>query len=136
VAMSPAGLICTASPHAPRETMDRLLAALRARGIAVLARIDHEAAAAEAGLDMRPAELLIFGDAHAGTPLMRDAPTMAIDLPLKALVWQDAAGGTWVAVNEPNWIAARHGAQAGSPQILAAMTAMLRNIVADAIAAG
>ena len=75
----------------------------------VFARIDHAAGAAQAGLSLRPTEVLIFGNAKAGTPLMQANQTMGIDLPLKALVWQDADGKVWLSYNEPNWLATRHG---------------------------
>src|SRR3954465_7472583 len=74
----------------------------------VFARVDHAAGAAEAGLPLRPTDLLIFGAAKGGTPLMQAAQTIGIDLPLKALVWQDESGKTWVSYNEPAWLAARH----------------------------
>ena len=89
--------------------MDRLEAEIRAQGMTVFARIDHAAGAAEVGLTLPPTELIIFGNARAGTPLMQSAQTVGIDLPLKVLVWQDAAGKTWISYNEPAWIAQRHG---------------------------
>ena len=76
----------------------------------ILARIDHAAAAANVGMALRPTEVLIFGNPLAGTPLMQAAQTIGIDLPLKALVWQDDAGKTWLAYNDPTWLARRHGA--------------------------
>src|SRR5438045_3096075 len=89
--------------------MDRLQAEVRARGMTVFARIDHAAGAAEVGLTLRPTELIIFGNARGGTPLMESVQTVGIDLPLKALVWEDASGKTWLSYNEPGWIAQRHG---------------------------
>lgn len=89
--------------------MDRLEAEIRAKGMTVFARIDHVAGAAEAGLELRPTELIVFGNAHGGTPLMEASQTAGIDLPLKALVWQDVAGKTWLSYNEPSWIVQRHG---------------------------
>ena len=74
----------------------------------MFARIDHAAGAAEVGLTLPPTELIIFGNARGGTPLMQSEQTVGIDLPLKALVWQDAAGKTWLSYNEPRWIAQRH----------------------------
>ena len=103
------GLTTIASRSGPKETMDRLEAEIRAKGMTVFARIDHAAGAAEAGLELRPAELIIFGNARGGTPLMEASQTAGIDLPLKALVWQDAAGKTWLSYNEPSWIVQRHG---------------------------
>jgi uncharacterized protein (DUF302 family) len=90
-------------------TIDRLEAMLKNKGIAVFARIDHAAAAAAVGMPLRPTELLIFGDPTAGTRLMQAEQTIGIDLPLKALVWEDANGGVWISYNDPAWLAVRHG---------------------------
>ncbi len=130
--MTPEGLTICPSSYGPKETMDRLVAAVGARSMAVLARIDHAAAAAQAGLELRPTEILIFGNARAGTPLMQTAQTMGIDLPLKALVWQDAAGATWLAYNDPAWLARRHGAERGSERVLGAMHEALAAVARDA----
>lgn len=89
--------------------MDRLEAEISVRGMTVFARIDHAAGAAEVGLTLRPTELIIFGNARGGTPLMQASQTAGIDLPLKALVCRDAAGKTWLSYNEPSWIVQRHG---------------------------
>ena len=89
--------------------MDRLEAEVRAKGMTIFARIDHAAGAAEVGLTLGPTELLIFGNARGGTPLMQASQTAGIDLPLKALVWQDGAGKAWLSYNEPSWIVQRHG---------------------------
>jgi uncharacterized protein (DUF302 family) len=105
----PDGLVASVSTLPPKETMDRLAAAVGRRGMTVLARIDHAGAARAAGLDLRATEVLVFGNPKGGTPLMQAAQTAGIDLPLKALVWQDAEGRTWVGYNDPGWIAARHG---------------------------
>jgi len=88
--------------------MDRLDAEIRAKGMTVFARIDHTAGAAEVGLTLRPTELIMFGNARGGTPLMQSVQTVGIDLPLKVLVWQDATNKTWLSYNEPGWIAQRH----------------------------
>jgi uncharacterized protein (DUF302 family) len=103
------GLTTMASNFGPKETMDRLEAEIHGKGMTVFARIDHGAGAAEAGLELRPTNLIIFGNARGGTPLMQASQTSGIDLPLKALVWQDAAGRTWLSYNEPSWIVQRHG---------------------------
>ena len=103
------GLTSIASTLGPKETEDRLQAEIQARGLTIFARIDHAAAAAEAGLELRPTLLIIFGNARGGTPLMQSVQTIGIDLPLKVLVWQDAAGKTWISYNEPSWIVQRHG---------------------------
>jgi uncharacterized protein (DUF302 family) len=107
--MAADGLTTIRSSHGPKDTMDRLEAEVRAKGMTVFARIDHAAGAAEVGLPLGPTELLIFGNPKGGTPLMQSVQTSGIDLPLKALVWQDASGNTWLSYNEPNWIAKRHG---------------------------
>jgi uncharacterized protein (DUF302 family) len=107
--------------------MDRLEAEIRARGMTVFARIDHAAGAAEVGLTLRPTELIIFGNARGGTPLMQSVQTIGIDLPLKALVWQDAGGKTWISYDEPNWIAQRHGVADAEP-ILSKMADVLSAI--------
>jgi uncharacterized protein (DUF302 family) len=112
----------------PKETMDRLEAAVRARGGQVFARIDHARGAEEVGMTLRPTELLIFGNARAGTPLMQSSQTLGIDLPLKALVWEDAAGKTWLAYDEPSWIVARHGVGAGAEPVTNAMASSLRAV--------
>lgn len=102
------GLTTIASSFSPKETLDRVEAEIRAKGMSVFARVDHAAGAAEAGLELRPTSLVIFGNARGGTPLMQASQTAGIDLPLKVLVWQDAAGKTWLSYNEPSWIAQRH----------------------------
>ena len=103
------GLTSIQSGFGPKATMDRLDAEINAREMIVFARIDHAAGAAEVGLTLRPTELIIFGNARGGTPLMQSVQTVGIDLPLKFLVWQDAQGKTWISYNEPGWIAQRHG---------------------------
>ncbi len=102
------GLITIASSFGPKETIERLEEAIRAQKMTVFARIDHAAGAAEVGLTLRPTNLIIFGNALGGTPLMQMAPTVGIDLPLKALVWQDEGGQTWLSYNAPEWFARRH----------------------------
>src|SRR6266536_4336236 len=102
------GLTTTASRFGPKETRDRLETETRAKGMEVFAQIDHAAGAAQVGLTLRPTGLIIFGNARGGTPLMQASQTAGIDLPLKALVWQDAAHKTWVSYNEPRWIVQRH----------------------------
>jgi uncharacterized protein (DUF302 family) len=122
VAMNPEGLTIRPSSYGANETMDRIAAGVVEKGMAILARIDHAVAAAKAGLELRPTEVLIFGNARAGTPLMQAAQTIGIDLPLKVLVWQDDKGETWLAYNDPNWLAKRHGADDGTDPIPAKMT--------------
>src|SRR6267143_6428096 len=119
------GLLSIRSMFGPNETMDRLEAAIRAQGMKVFARIDHAAGASEAGLELRPTEVIIFGNARGGTPLMQSAQTIGIDLPLKALVWQDASGNTWLSYNDPSWLVQRHGLGAESETTVRALTAAL-----------
>lgn len=104
--------------------MERLEAEIRAQGMKVFARIDHAAGAAEAGLKLPPTDLIIFGNARGGTPLMQSIQTVGIDLPLKALVSEDASGTTWLSYNEPSWIARRHGV-ANAESIVSKMSAVL-----------
>lgn len=103
--MKAEGLVTKRSRFDPEETMRRLEAEVRARGMTVFARIDHAAGAAAAALPLRPTDLLIFGAAKGGMPLMQAAQTIGIDLPLKALVWQDEDGTTFVSYNDPIWLA-------------------------------
>ena len=104
------GLVAVKSPHSVGETASRLVAAVQDRGLKLFARIDHAAGAATIGRTLRPTELFIFGSPQGGTPLLECNQTTGIDLPLKALVWQDEAGQVWLGYNDPAWIAQRHGA--------------------------
>jgi uncharacterized protein (DUF302 family) len=124
-AMATDGLTTIQSSFGPQDTVRRLEAAVKAKGMTVFARIDHAAGAAEVGLALRPTELMIFGNAKGGTPLMQTDQTMGIDLPLRALVWQDAAGNTWVSYNDPSWLAQRHGLGAETATTVRALTAAL-----------
>jgi uncharacterized protein (DUF302 family) len=133
--MTPDGLITSGSEFDPHETMDRVAAAVAKRGITILARIDHAAAAAKVGLKLRPTEVLIFGNPVTGTPLMQAAQTIGIDLPLKMLVWQDEAGKTWLAYNDPRWLAKRHGIESVVAQNLDGMAAALAAIAKEATSA-
>lgn len=122
------GLTTIASSFDPKETTDRLVAGIQAKGMTVFARIDHSAGAAQVGLTLRPTELIIFGNARGGTPLMHASQTTGIDLPLKVLVWQDAADKTWLSYNEPSWIAQRHHVTSAEP-VLSKLGAALNTIV-------
>ena len=102
------GIIHLASPYSVSETLRRLESLLQARGLAIFARIDHSGEAEKAGLKMRPTQLLIFGSPKQGTPLMVASPTLAIDLPLKALAWEDASGKVWLSYNTPEYLKQRH----------------------------
>jgi uncharacterized protein (DUF302 family) len=128
--MTTDGLKSVPSSFDPRETMERLVAAINAKGMTVFARIDHAAGAAHSGLSLRPTELLIFGNAKTGTPLMQSNQTIGIDLPLRALVWLDESGKTWLSHDVPTWLANRHGANA--PAAIAAMAAALQAVTASA----
>src|SRR6267143_6491832 len=128
------GLTSIRSSFGPKETMDRLEAEIRAQGMTVFARIDHAAGAAEVGLTLAPTELVIFGNARGGTPLMQSAQTIGIDLPLKALVWQDASGNTWLSYNDPSWLVQRHGLGAESETTVRALTAALNALAKAATA--
>jgi uncharacterized protein (DUF302 family) len=118
------GLTSIPSKFGPTETMDRLEAEIRVQRMTVFARIDHAAGAAEVGLTLPPTELIIFGNARGGTPLMQSVQTVGIDLPLKALVWEDASGKTWLSHNEPGWIVQRHSV-ANAEQVVSKMAAAL-----------
>jgi len=132
--MPQGGLITVSSRYPARDTMDRLLAALAKRDMTVFARIDHAAGAASAGLELRPTEVVIFGNPKGGTPLMQDRQSAGIDLPLKALVWQDADGKVWLGYNDPAWIAQRHGLGTASAGAVEAMGKALGAIAAEATA--
>ncbi len=123
------GMVHRSSPYSVEETLERLGAILQKLGIPVLARIDHSGGAAAMGLEMKPTKLVIFGNAKAGTPLMLAAPTLALDLPLKALVWEDAEGKVWVSYNTPEYLQQRHG----FPEELKGNIAGIRLIVDEAV---
>jgi uncharacterized protein (DUF302 family) len=101
-----------------------------------MAVVDHAAAAAEVGLELRPTKVIIFGDPRGGTQVMTAARSAGIDLPLKALVWQDAEGRTWLGYNDPKWIAARHGVAADAPGPISAMTDALAALAVAATGNG
>jgi uncharacterized protein (DUF302 family) len=102
------GLIDIASNHSVDETVERLKRILQAKGITVFALVDHSGEAAKAGMKMRPTKLLIFGNPKGGTPVMLAAPSSAIDLPLKILVWEDVQGKVWITYNSPSYLQERH----------------------------
>jgi uncharacterized protein (DUF302 family) len=104
------GLVAVKSPHGARDTMNRLEAIVKQRGLNVFLRLDHAAGAAKVGKTLRATEVLVFGNPQGGAPLMECAQTAGIDLPLKALVWEDASSQVWVGYNDPAWLAGRHGA--------------------------
>lgn len=113
----PEGLIMKKSAHGVAETLDRLEAALKAKGLTIFGRVDHAAGAAEAGLELRGTALLIFGNPRLGTPLMQANRTVAIDLPQKALAFEDGEGQVWLAYNDPTYLAERHDITGRDPLI-------------------
>src|SRR5580698_5767429 len=123
------GMIHLRSPHSVPETLARLETSVKAKGIPILARIDNSGDAAKAGLTMKPTQLLICGNAKAGTPLMIASPTVAIDLPLKALAWQDADDKVWLSYNDPNYLKQRHAL----PDNLLQNIAVIGPICAEAV---
>jgi uncharacterized protein (DUF302 family) len=121
------GLVTVASAHGAAETVRRLEAALREKGVHLFARIDHAEGARQAGLSLRPTVVLLFGNPQVGTALMQANQTAGLDLPLKALVWEDGAGKVWLTYNDPAYVARRHGA--GSQEAtVRAMTAALQGL--------
>jgi len=123
------GLLHVTSPHTVGETLQRLESILAQRGVQVFAVIDHSGEAERVGLKMRPTKLVIFGNPKGGTPLMVAAPTLAIDLPLKALVWEDEKGKVWVTYNSPEYLQQRHGV----PEDLTKNIAVVGALVAKAV---
>lgn len=109
VANAADGLVAVKSPHGAKATMDKLEELVKQRGLNVFTRIDHAAVAAKVGKSLRPTEVLIFGNPQGGTPFMECAQSVGIDLPLKALVWEDATGQVWLGYNDPAFLAQRHG---------------------------
>jgi uncharacterized protein (DUF302 family) len=113
------GLIDIPSSHSVDETVTKLEGILRAKGITLFALVDHSGEAAKAGMKMRPTKLLIFGNPRAGTPVMLAAPSSAIDLPLKILVWEDDQGKVWITYNSPTYLQTRHNLPADLLQHIA-----------------
>ncbi|HEY3640835.1 MAG TPA: DUF302 domain-containing protein [Xanthobacteraceae bacterium] len=133
--MADNGLITVASNFSVRETIERLVSFATSHGLTVFARIDHADGAAKAGLPLRPTELVLFGNPKGGTPLMQDRQTAGIDLPVKALAWEDADGKVWLTYNEPAWIAQRHGLGPASAEAVKAIAAGLAAAAKAATAA-
>jgi uncharacterized protein (DUF302 family) len=130
--MTEDGFISVISRFPARETMNRFLAALASNNMTVFARIDHSANATAAGMSLRPTELVVFGNPKGGTVLMQDQQRAGIDLPLKALVWEDADGKVWLGYNDPAWIARRHhlGNAAAVETMAKALSAMAQKVTA------
>jgi uncharacterized protein (DUF302 family) len=119
------GLIRRESVHAPAATIHRLETLLTEKGVKIFARIEFSADAQAAGLTLRPELMLVFGNPKAGTPLMVERPTVGIDLPLKVLAWEDTAGKSWVAFNDPSYIIERHGLTGSLATNLAAVIPLI-----------
>jgi uncharacterized protein (DUF302 family) len=111
------GLVEIRSAHSVKDTLDRLEAAAKGRGLNIFLRVNHAAGAQKIGKSLRPTELLVFGNPQGGTPLMECSQTAGIDLPLKALAWQDASGQVWLGYNDPRYLAKRHGAGECAPVV-------------------
>lgn len=125
------GIVRIPSHHTVAATVERLRSLLEERGILVFAHIDFSGDAARAGLSMRPEQMLIFGNPKAGTPLMVGVPTAGLDLPLKALIWEDANGKTWLAYNDPQYIVRRHALAPALSANLAAVQPILERAAGE-----
>ena len=122
------GIISKPSNHSVDQTVEKLKNILQSKGVMLFALVDHSGEAEKVGMKMRPTKLLIFGSPKAGTPLMLAAPNIAIDLPLKILVWEDGQGNVWVSYNSPEYLKERHGL----PQELLANIAVVETLAAKA----
>jgi uncharacterized protein (DUF302 family) len=127
--MTDSGLVDVFSRYSVEETLDRLRALLVAKGLKIFAQIDHSGEALAAGLEMRPTQVLLFGSPVAGTPLMIASPTLAIDLPLKALVREDEQGKVWVSYNSPEYLQQRHAVPAELIKNIAGVRALIQKSV-------
>jgi uncharacterized protein (DUF302 family) len=134
--MAAEGLTTIPSSYGPKDTMNRLEAAVKAKGMTVFDRIDHAAGASAVALSLRPTEVLIFGNAKAGTPLIQSVQTTGLDLPLKALVWQDISGKTWLSYNDPAWLAKRHRLSSEAEAAVGTITAALHAVATAATTSG
>ena len=121
------GLINKPSHHSVDQTVEKLKNILQAKGVTLFALIDHSGEAEKVGMKMRPTKLLIFGNPKAGTPLMLAAPSIAIDLPLKILIWEDAAGKVWLTYNNPEFLRERHGLAPDLMQSVSVVEALASN---------
>ena len=133
--MSDDGLITIGSRFAVKESIDRLAAMVTSKGMTVFGRVDHAANAAQVNMSLRPTELVIFGNAKGGTPLMQAVQSIGIDLPLKALAWEDADGKVWITTNDPAWLARRHGLGDDVASNVAALAAGLAAVTGAAAGA-
>jgi uncharacterized protein (DUF302 family) len=124
------GIITIPSNHSVDETVEKLRGILTAKGVMIFALVDHSGEAEKAGLKMPPTKLLIFGSPKAGTPVMLAVPSIAIDLPLKILVWEDASGKVWVSYNSPQYLKERHGVPDDLLKNIAVIEALASNAAA------
>ncbi|MGC1416787.1 MAG: DUF302 domain-containing protein [Candidatus Acidiferrum sp.] len=120
------GMVHLSSPYSVAETLQRVDSLLREKGLTIFCHVDHSGEAEKVGLKMNPAQLILFGSPKAGTPVMVNAPTIAIDLPLKALIWQDAGGKVWVSYNSPEYLQHRHGVRADLVKNIGAAGSLLQ----------
>jgi uncharacterized protein (DUF302 family) len=131
--MDQSGIVTVESRFSVSQTIDRLVDVVRSAGLLVFARIDHGAGAREAGLELRPTELLIFGNPRGGTPLMQDRQIAGIDLPVKALAWEGENGKFWLSYNDADWMARRHALGAASVETVEAIAAGMAKVIAAAV---
>jgi uncharacterized protein (DUF302 family) len=127
MANQPEGIVNLPTDSSVDETVARLQAMLQEKGVQIFALIDHSGEAKRVGIEMRPTKLLIFGNPKAGTPLMLAAPSIAIDLPMKLLVWEDASGQTWITYNTPEYLQKRHALPQNLAAVLGAVEALAKN---------
>ena len=123
------GMVHLQSPYSVKETLQRLEAIVTSKGLTIFARVDHSGEAAKVGMKMQPTELLIFGSPKSGTPLMVASPTLAIDLPLKALAWQDVDGAVWLSYNSPEYLQQRHQIPESLLQNIAGIRSICEQVV-------
>lgn len=126
------GLVTILSRRSVADSIDALVAVVEGAGLTVFARIDHAAGALAAGMSLRPTQLLVFGNPHAGTPLMQENQVAGLDLPMKALAWEDENGEVWITYPDAGWIGARHGLGPESADAIAAIRAGTSHAVVKA----
>ena len=127
------GIVAQESPYSVGETADRLAAQIEQRGLTLFARVDHEAGARSVDLDLRPTQLIIFGNPQVGTPLMQCTQSVAIDLPQKALIWEDETGQVWLGYNDPSYLMDRH-TLTGCETVIERIEGALSGLTSSAIA--
>ena len=123
------GILTLASPYSVKETLDKVEAEARSKGMVIFLRVNHSLEAEKVGLSMRPTQLLLFGSPKAGTPLMVASPSVAIDLPLKALAWEDSQGNVWLSYNDPEYLKQRHDLSDELTRVIVG----LGNLLAEAV---